>query len=115
MQTESLLWCSLLIACLLASACTSAPRESGTLFTRLSSRETGVTFANTLVNEPGFNILDYLYFYDGAGVALGDINGDGLPDLFFVGNQVSNRLYLNKGSPAVRGYHGCRRHRSQGR
>ena len=98
MQTESLLWRSLLIACLLASACTSAPRESGTLFTRLSPRETGVTFANTLVNEPGFNILDYLYFYDGAGVALGDINGDGLPDLFFVGNQVSNRLYLNKGS-----------------
>ncbi|MDE2731086.1 MAG: VCBS repeat-containing protein [Bacteroidota bacterium] len=69
----------------------------GPLFRSLSARTTGVTFTNRLVAEPGFTILDYLYFYDGGGVAIGDINNDSLPDLFFTGNQVPDRLYLNLG------------------
>lgn len=67
------------------------------LFTLLGQSRTGVTFNNTLVPEEDFNIIDYLYFYDGGGVAIGDINNDELPDLFFTGNQVSDRLYLNQG------------------
>ena len=68
-----------------------------TLFTRVGPEESGITFANTLEFAPDFNIFEYLYFYDGGGVALGDVNRDGLPDVFLTGNQVSNRLYLNRG------------------
>jgi hypothetical protein len=57
-----------------------------------------VTFQNQLTSSPENNILEYLYFYNGGGVAAGDINGDGLADLYFTGNQVPNKLYLNKGN-----------------
>ena len=61
--------------------------------------ETGIDFENKLKeNNPDFNILTYPYFYNGAGVAVGDINNDGLPDLCFTGNMVKNRLYINKGN-----------------
>lgn len=66
------------------------------LFEKLSSRETGVSFANTLAEEPLFNSINYLYFHDGGGVAAGDINNDGLTDVYFTANQLPNRLYLNK-------------------
>lgn len=62
------------------------------------SPETGVTFKNTLEATEDMNILDYLYFYNGGGLAIGDINNDGLPDIYFSGNQVKNQLYLNKGN-----------------
>ncbi len=68
-----------------------------TLFTLLDGDRTGVYFSNTLVPEDDFNIIDYLYFYDGGGVAIGDINNDRLPDILLTGNQVSDRLYLNRG------------------
>jgi len=68
------------------------------LFSNLPIEKSGVTFANTLTETSDQNILDYLYFYNGGGVALGDINNDGLLDLFFSGNQVKNKLYLNKGN-----------------
>lgn len=68
------------------------------LFTRLNSDACGIDFENKLSPTEDFNIIDYLYFYNGGGVAIGDINGDELPDLFFSGNQVKNRLYLNKGN-----------------
>ncbi|MDX1642391.1 MAG: VCBS repeat-containing protein, partial [Balneolaceae bacterium] len=64
---------------------------------QLSSAETNINFSNQVENTLEFNIQNYLYFYDGGGVAAGDINNDGLPDLFFSGNNVPNRLYLNKG------------------
>ncbi|WP_224994378.1 VCBS repeat-containing protein, partial [Cesiribacter sp. SM1] len=70
------------------------------LFKLLSSEETGVTFNNTLTEGPNGNILKYQYFFNGGGVAVGDLNGDGLQDIYFSGNQVSNRLYLNKGKQA---------------
>jgi len=73
------------------------PKE-GELFKNPSSKTTGVDFRNTITEKNDLNILDYLYFYNGGGVALGDINNDDLPDIFFSGNQVKNKLYLNKGN-----------------
>jgi enediyne biosynthesis protein E4 len=66
-------------------------------FVNLPSSQTNINFSNYLENTPEFNIQNYLYFYDGGGVAAGDINNNGLPDLFFTGNMVEDRLYLNKG------------------
>lgn len=68
------------------------------LFQKLDLANTGIDFENKLTPTDDFNIIDYLYFYNGGGVAIGDINDDGLPDLFFSGNQVKNKLYLNKGN-----------------
>jgi hypothetical protein len=73
----------------------AAPAE--TLFKMLPPNQTGVTFNNTLTESANANILRYQYFFNGGGVAVGDINGDGLQDLYFTGNMVPNRLYLNKG------------------
>ncbi|MES2519778.1 MAG: VCBS repeat-containing protein, partial [Bacteroidota bacterium] len=67
------------------------------LFEKIPSSETNITFSNNLTDTKDFGILDYLYFYNGAGIASGDINNDGLVDLFFVSNQGENKLYLNKG------------------
>lgn len=69
-----------------------------TLFKEIPSRESSVYFSNTLVEDDYFNIVEYLYFYNGGGVAIGDINGDSLPELFFTSNQGLNKLYLNKGN-----------------
>lgn len=68
------------------------------LFEELSASETGVDFRNDIVETQHNNILTYEYTYNGAGVATGDINNDGLADIYFSGNSVSNRLYLNKGN-----------------
>jgi hypothetical protein len=68
------------------------------LFESSAPSKTSITFQNTLTESDDFNILDYLYFYNGGGVAIGDINNDGLPDIYFSGNQVKNKLYLNKGN-----------------
>jgi len=67
------------------------------LFELLPPERTGVTFANRLPDDTAFNILAYMYYYDGGGVGVGDVNNDGLPDLYFTSNVGSNRLYLNKG------------------
>ncbi|MDQ6926199.1 MAG: VCBS repeat-containing protein, partial [Candidatus Eremiobacteraeota bacterium] len=55
-------------------------------------------FTNTLPEAADFNILNYLYYYNGGGVAVGDVNGDGLPDLYFTSNLGKNHLYLNRGN-----------------
>ncbi len=68
------------------------------LFTQLDENRTGVDFKNQLFENEAFNVLNYIYFYNGGGVAIGDINNDGLPDILFTGNMVKNRLFLNKGN-----------------
>ena len=66
-------------------------------FDRVAPVESGVTFSNTTTEDSQNNYLIYDGFYQGAGVGVGDINNDGLPDLFFAGNMVPDKLYLNKG------------------
>ncbi len=66
-------------------------------FRLVPSSESGITFANMLTETVEFNILNYLYFYNGGGVAVGDVNGDGLVDVYFTANQNENKLYLNQG------------------
>ena len=76
----------------------SCREGSSTLFTRLSESHTGIEFKNTIFEDGPLNVLNYTYFYNGGGVAIGDINNDGLADLLFTGNMVKNRLYLNRGN-----------------
>src|SRR4051812_32187501 len=71
--------------------------DKSKLFTQLNHSRTGIDFKNTIFEDGALNILNYTYFYNGAGVACGDINNDGLTDILFTGNMVKNRLYLNKG------------------
>src|SRR5438132_1655460 len=85
-----------LVILFLLSGCTTEKREAP-LFKLLSPNETGVKFANTITTSDSLNVQTDVYIYNGAGVAVGDINNDGLPDIFFAGNMVSSRLYLNKG------------------
>ncbi len=66
-------------------------------FKHVPSDSSGITFTNTLTPLEGLNIIEYLYYYDGGGVAIGDINNDGLDDIYFTANQTSDRLYLNLG------------------
>ncbi|MDF0707280.1 VCBS repeat-containing protein [Flagellimonas okinawensis] len=73
-------------------------KKGGDLFENPDPKSTGVNFTNSLTSTKDLSILDYLYFYNGGGVSIGDINNDGLPDIFFSGNQVKNKLYLNKGN-----------------
>jgi enediyne biosynthesis protein E4 len=68
------------------------------VFKLLNPRETGVEFTNKVTETEGFNILSYRNFYNGGGVAIGDINNDGLSDIFFTSNQGKNKLFLNKGN-----------------
>ncbi|MEJ2312416.1 MAG: VCBS repeat-containing protein [Gemmatimonadales bacterium] len=67
------------------------------LFEPLGPEATGVTFVNELPEDPEFNIINYLNYYNGGGVSVGDVDGNGLPDLYFTSNLGDNRLYLNKG------------------
>lgn len=72
-------------------------KQHSTLFTELSSTRTGIAFENKLVIGGDPSVLEFEYMYNGAGVAVADFDKDGLQDLYFTGNMVSNRLYRNLG------------------
>jgi len=76
------------------ASCNPSPK---TLFELLPSNKTGIEFSNTILESDSFNIFDYDYIYNGGGVAVADFNNDGLQDIFFTGNMVPNKLYLNNG------------------
>ncbi len=73
------------------------PLSSDTLFTQIPASKSGIDFTNQVEDKEDFNILNYRNFYNGGGVAIGDINNDQLPDIYFTANMEANRLYLNKG------------------
>jgi hypothetical protein len=79
-----------------AAGC-SHKQDGPTLFKLLDASETGIDFKNTLTPSDSINILNHPYLYNGAGVGIGDFNHDGLPDVYFAGNMVANKLFLNKG------------------
>ncbi len=72
--------------------------KTTTLFELTKASETGIAFTNKVTNQKNFNIFKYRNFYNGGGVAIGDINNDSLPDIYLTGNMVENKLYLNKGN-----------------
>jgi len=84
---------------LLFSACSTVDNPTQLFsFESIDPDQSGIHFRNDLSPTEQVNTYTYRNFYNGAGVAIGDINNDGLPELFFCGNQVSNKLYLNKGN-----------------
>ena len=68
------------------------------LFETVLASETGITFKNTIINSDTLTVLDFEYLYNGGGVGIGDINNDGLQDIYFTGNMTSGKLFLNKGN-----------------
>src|SRR3989454_3124654 len=87
-----------LLATALATLCCRRVPTVPPLFEAVGGATTGITLANTLPEDTAVNIVTYLYYYNGGGVAAGDIDGDGLVDLYFTSNLGSNRLYRNLGN-----------------
>lgn len=102
----TILLISLLISCTNANKDIEHPikinsvAKESPLFERIEASISGIDFSNTITHDVNTNenLFDYDYFYNGAGVGIEDLNNDGLPDLFFCGNQVANKLFLNKGA-----------------
>lgn len=81
-------------------ACKMPSSDSDEIYIKLESlgsELTGINFNNKLKSKPDLNIIEYLYYYNGGGVGILDVNNDGLDDIFFSGNEVSDELYLNEG------------------
>ena len=91
---------TILTLCLLACSRTEQPEEYAQpqLYQLLTAEKTGIDFVNQLDYNRAFNIYTYRNFYNGGGVAVGDVNNDGLMDVYLTANMQSNRLYLNKGN-----------------
>jgi hypothetical protein len=89
----------LAVVCVFLIVFTSCKNKEQSLFTQLNSSVTGISFINEVHDNDSLSILDYLYFYNGGGVAVCDINNDGLQDIYFTANhKAGNILYLNKGN-----------------
>src|SRR5215203_1694864 len=82
-----------ILTLLLSEAC----QKKASLFHKLSSAESGISFNNKIIENDSINPIDLTNIYNGGGVGIGDFNNDGLQDLYFTGNMVANQLYLNKG------------------
>ena len=95
---RSILLSALVFTALVMVQCNGKRTSAPALYTLLSPESTGIDFENRITDQAEFNIFNYRNFYNGGGVAIGDINNDQLPDIFFVSNMDSNRLYLNKGN-----------------
>ncbi|MGB7395897.1 MAG: VCBS repeat-containing protein [Pricia sp.] len=100
---QKIFWLLFILLGILVS-CTSDEKETvekeekrETLFVMRSADETGIDFINTVENQKNFNIFKYRNFYNGGGVAIGDVNNDGLADIYMSANMGPNKLYLNKG------------------
>lgn len=89
---------SIFILFVLLLTITSCAEKEVNLFTKIDSSDSGIAFNNKIIETDSFNILTSEYIFNGGGVAVGDFNNDNKPDLFFSGNQVSNKLYLNQGN-----------------
>ncbi len=89
-----LIWLCLFVL----SACDKQMGKENKLFELLDSSSTGINFKNQLRYDEKFNVYTYRNFYNGGGVSIGDINNDGLVDIYFTANMTSNKLYLNKGN-----------------
>jgi hypothetical protein len=97
-----IIFCSSMLAC-----------GKKTLFESVSSSQSGINFNNQIIENDTINELDIENVYNGGGVGVGDFNNDGLQDLFFSGNLVSCKLYLNKGGFQIPGHN--RKSKSQWR
>lgn len=75
----------------------TACKNKQTVFTKLSVAESGIDFENSIPETDSLNVFTFEYIYNGGGVGTGDFNNDGLADIFFAGNKVSSKLYLNRG------------------
>ena len=64
----------------------------------MEAKDTGIEFENRLQEDEQHNVMTYEYFYNGGGLAVGDLNNDGLPDIYLSGNTVPNKLFLHKGN-----------------
>ena len=97
-------WLALAVVSALLFSCRQKPNEAkynppaDPLFTKIESAQSGVSFRNDVEDDSTYNILTYRNFYNGGGVAIGDINNDGLPDIFLTANLGESKLYLNKGN-----------------
>ena len=87
---------SFLFICILVIACQPSHTNEA-VFKLLSPEESSINFSNTLTTSDTLNILEFEYMYNGGGLAIGDVNNDSLPDIFFSGNMETSRLYLNLG------------------
>src|SRR5688572_25703763 len=96
MGKEKLMGLPFFLLFLMLAGCRSDFQKPDTLFQSLSSDETGVQFNNKLTTDDSVNVLSYEYLYNGGGVGIGDFNKDSLPDIFFSGNMVRCRLYVNR-------------------
>src|SRR5262249_51302149 len=86
---------SILVSALSTFTACNRPKS---LFRQLSQERTHIEFNNLITENDSVNIFDFPNIYNGGGVGVGDFNNDGLPDLYFTGNMVSNKLYVNQGN-----------------